>query len=105
MGLKIADKTDELIKDAKDELARARKEVAALAEDVDEGLESWVTLEIKKLEGKLSKYDPRIAKAVGLSTRLRDDAKKKEAEELYTIEQRALKIIKYHQRVRQLRND
>jgi len=103
--LRLADEADEAIKEARDEVAGARKELSDLAEGVDTELQPWLTGELRKLEAVVARYEPRLARAAGTSARFREDARRKEADELYALEREALAVIKYHQRAKKLTSD
>merc|ERR550532_2226975 len=48
--VRLADSTDELIREAKESTASAKKEYSGLNEGVHEDLAMWLNLEVKKLE-------------------------------------------------------
>jgi len=95
--LKLVEEIDESVKDAKEEVAKTKIEVSSLAEGVDDKLKSWMDTEVQKLEKKLQLNDPKLTKAATLISRCREDAKRKDAEELIAVEATALRVIKYHQ--------
>jgi hypothetical protein len=103
--VKLADETDELIKEAKDDITECRKTLGTLAEDVDESLKAWLTGQVKGLEVKLNRCDPRLARATNMVANFREKAKKKLADELAAIEKTAMAIIKHHQQVKKLKNE
>eukprot|EP00418_Pyrodinium_bahamense_P090414 CAMPEP_0179035354 /NCGR_PEP_ID=MMETSP0796-20121207/13068_1 /TAXON_ID=73915 /ORGANISM="Pyrodinium bahamense, Strain pbaha01" /LENGTH=1161 /DNA_ID=CAMNT_0020731625 /DNA_START=58 /DNA_END=3543 /DNA_ORIENTATION=+ len=103
--LKVADEVFEAIKDAREEAAKAKKEVTDLSDGVDVDLQAYIATQAKRLEEKMARFDPRLTRASNLATRFREDAKKKEADELYALEKRALDMIKFHKRANKLTNE
>lgn len=103
--LKLSDKTDELVKEAREAVAEAKEELKGISAGADVDLQAWLGLEVRKLQASLSTYEPRLTRASNLSVRFREDARKKEADEVYALEKKALALIKGHQRVKKLTNE
>jgi len=103
--VKTADEVDGLIKDAREKAATAKKTVAELTEGCEQDLKVWFTGEQKKLEFRMNRFDQRLLKVSTLCAKFREDAKKKEAEEINVLEKAVVKMLKYHQRTRDLTNE
>lgn len=103
--LKLCEAADGAIKEAAESVAEARKTVASLPEGCDAELRPWVIGEEQKLQFKMSRFDARLQKLSTVSTKFRDDAKKRETAELIEIEKKAITMIKYHQRVKKMKNE
>jgi len=103
--LKHADEIDEAVKEAKEAGSEAKTTLTEIAEGVDEDLKVWLGFEIRKLQGSLNSQDPKLTRASNVTSKIRDDARKKESEEIYALEKRALDLIKGHQRVKKLSNE
>jgi len=101
----LANETDEAIKEAREEAAKAKKEVAELSEGVDVDLQAWMMSEQKKLEIKMARFEVRLTRATNLAQRFREDAKKKEADELYALEKRVLDMIRHHQQKNKMKGE
>jgi len=103
--LKLADATDDAVKEAREEVAKAKQELVEITEGADSDLQAWLSLEVRKLQSKVTSFEPRLARAANLSSRFREDARKKDAEEVYVLEKKAIALVKYHQQVKQLKNE
>jgi len=95
--IKLADEVDEAIKVAREAHAETKKTTGGLAEGVEQELKLWLTGEVKKLDGKMARFDSRLTKVTSTSTKFHEDAKKKDGEELKIFEKRVIKMLKYHQ--------
>jgi len=102
---KLADELDELVKDAREEAADAKKEVVQLTEGCEQELKLWFTSEQKKLEFKMNRFDARLQKAASLCAKFREDARRKEHEEMDALEKSVVKMLKYHQRAKDFTNE
>jgi len=102
---KMADAAEEAIKDAKEECASARKAVADLSQQVDPDLAPWLTIEQKKLETKMSRFEPRLSKSTSLVAKFREAAQRRQHEEIDACEKTALKMLRAHKRVNKLSNE
>jgi len=100
-----AEATDKLVKEAREAVAEVKQELTDIAEGVEEDLKVWLGFEIRKLQSSLATHDPKLSRASALSSKYKEDARKKEAEELYALEKKALALIKGHQRVKKLSNE
>mmetsp|Transcript_51412 Transcript_51412/g.161598 ORF Transcript_51412/g.161598 Transcript_51412/m.161598 type:complete len:1046 (+) Transcript_51412:165-3302(+) len=103
--IKLADEVSEAIKEAKEASVRAKKEVTDLADGVDADLQGWLALEMKALEDRMAKFEPRLVRASSYAARFREDAKIKESDERYALEKQALEMIKNHRRVNKLSSE
>lgn len=103
--LKLAEEAQELIKGAKEEMVKQRAEVATLSEGAHESLAQYLTLEVKKLNVKIDFNEQRLTKATGQAAKAKDDAVKKEQEELISLGKRAVAAIKHHQNEKKILND
>merc|ERR1712176_226512 len=101
----LADEVDEAVKEAKEDANKAKREAAELSEGVDADLKMWITVEMKKLEAKMGRFDVRLARATNLSTRFREEAKVKEAAELSVLETKVLAMLRYHRNQNKLKNE
>lgn len=97
MLLKLAEEVEEAVKKAREEAASTKQEVGAIAKDVDDALKVWLNGEVKKLEHKLQASEPRLTRSGAAVTKCREDARRKENEELYKIEKQAFAMVKFHQ--------
>jgi len=102
--LKLVEEVDELVKEAKEGVTGAKTTTTALNEASEPELKAWLAGEVSKLQKKMASFDGRIATSVNLASRCRDDAKKKESQELEKIEKAAVAMIKYHQTTKKLSN-
>jgi len=80
--VKLADETDGVIEESKAASAKAAEAVAALAGEVEAELKSFLTVEVKKLEGSMKGFEQRITKFTQTSSKWRADAQKKAHTEL-----------------------
>jgi len=103
--LKLSDETDAKVKDARDGVAEVKQEITTISEGIDVDLQAWLSTEVRKLQASLSSCEPRLTRASNLSARFREDARKKEADEVHALEKTAIAIIKGHQRVKKLKNE
>jgi len=103
--IELADEADELIKDAREDVASAKKAAAGLLEGCEDDLKAWLAGEQTKLEATTGRLEARLAKATAQAAKFREDARKKENEEVSIVEKRALKMLKHHQRVNHMKNE
>jgi len=102
--VKLADAVEQAIRDAREEVAKAKVEADGLAEGCDDALKLWINAESKKLDNRIASLEPRLVRANGFASKCRDDARKKENEELNKIEKNAIGMIKFHQTKHNLSN-
>lgn len=95
---KLADETDDLIKKARVAMVGARQELDKVGADLDVDLKAFVAAEAKGMQMQLGRMESRIARAVNLSTRFRDQAAKKKIVEMDRLRKSSLKVIRYHQK-------
>jgi len=95
--VKLSEEVDEAVKGARDATAEAKKTVDGISEGVHQELKLWLLGEVKKLEFAMARFEPRLTKVAETSTKFRDGAKKRDAEELKIFEKRAIAMLKYHQ--------
>mmetsp|Transcript_108929 Transcript_108929/g.274119 ORF Transcript_108929/g.274119 Transcript_108929/m.274119 type:complete len:783 (+) Transcript_108929:114-2462(+) len=103
--IKVADEVDELIKQAREDAACVKKNVSEVTEGCEAELKVWLVGEQKKLEFKMTRFDLRLAKSTTLCAKFREEAKKKEVEELDMFEKKAVQMLKYHQRTKDITNE
>merc|ERR1712137_908181 len=105
----VADEADEMIKDARATVAAARSQIDSLSTNLDErfarDLKSFLELESKQLEIRMGRMDSRLSRTINLSSRFRDEAIKKQAAELQQLRKNALKVMRYHQKLKKLKNE
>lgn len=82
-----------------------KEKVAALGENADEALKPFCKLEARKLEQRLLAFEPRLQRSAVNTTRCREDGRRKEREEIATLEKRTKSAIKHHQRDKSLSNE
>merc|ERR1712126_46495 len=68
-------------------------------------MQAWLKEEEKKLDFRSSRLETRLAKASAQVSKFQDEARKKDTEELLSIEEMALKVIRYEQQVNNLSNE
>jgi len=99
-------KAEDLIKEGKDAVAAARKQIESLSEGVvDQEIQPWLNVEVQKLDGRTKPFDARITGATFTVARAREDTKKKEILELDRLRAKALTIMRHHQRAKTLKNE
>lgn len=97
-----ADDMEQAVKAAKDGLAEARKVLEDLKSGVDPDLLDWVTGEVRKQEARLRPLDGKLVKAANTASRIRETAKKKDAEELQELRSQAVMLLRSHQTTKKL---
>jgi hypothetical protein len=103
--VKRADEIEEKTKEAKTQAEEMKGKITAVREDVDEDVLVWLNTQVRPVEGKTARFLPRLEKISQAAQRLRESAKWKEREELVTFEKRAVAMIKYHQKKKDLSNE
>jgi len=101
----LAEEADAAVKKAREEVAETRTVVVGLLDGVEQELKTWLTTEVRKLETRLQKCEQKLTKAASWTTRFREDARRKESEELLALEKEVLRLIKYHQGEAKSNND
>lgn len=102
---KMADEIDEQIKDAREDAAAAKTATTELAEDCEAELKTWLALEQKKLDMRINRFDVRLTKAATLCGKFREELKKKATEEIGVLEKKVIKLLKYHQRAKDITSE
>lgn len=97
---KLSDEVDAAVQAAREAQAEIKKTITGLSEGVEPELKAYIMIETKKLEGRMRSWEGRLGKVAMQSNRCREDAKKKEVEELKTFEKQAIAMLKYHQSVK-----
>lgn len=98
--VKLAEEADAAVQAGREMHAEVKKTVSGLAEGVEIELKAYIMIETRKLEGKMLRWESRMGKVAAMSNKCRDDAKKKEVEELKGFEKKAIAMLKYHQGVK-----
>merc|ERR1719215_138462 len=97
-----AEEAENGVKEIREESIECRKAAVDLMEGVEMEHKVWLFGEQKKIEFRLGRFEPRLSKAVTMAIMFRAEAKKKEFESLVALEKKALKLLKGHQRVKDL---
>lgn len=100
--LEQATEAEELAKEAKDLVTAAKKTVEELSEGTDEELKFWLMAESKKIMMKLKPLDLRLQKVSMLTTKLKEQGKKKDVEELTKVRELVVANLRYHQSQKKL---
>merc|ERR1712217_794500 len=96
--LKMVDEAQGLATEAKEELETQRKESQELCEDVEDPLlKAFISVEVKKIQGAITAFENRLSRTVTTVNAGRDNAKRKEVNEVAGLEKTAIAMIKYHQ--------
>lgn len=91
---------------AKASTAAARAGLDGLGADLEgsikEELQGFLSEQVKKHDGKLGRMGPRILRTENLCKQFREEAVKKQANELSRLRAGAVKVLRYNQRIKQL---
>lgn len=100
------DETDELVKAAREQVVEVRLALKSIGgeEDLQPELKQWLMLQARPVEGRIGLAEPRLFRVMNVSSRNRQEAKKKDADELAALEKRVLAVMKYHQTEKKLAN-
>jgi len=102
----LCDEVEEKIKPTKESVADFKKEVAALREDVDPEVLPWlISGPLKLLESKTNRLEPWIGKTATLVQKSRADAKNKATAEVKAFEAKAVAMLRFHQKTKDLTPD
>jgi len=101
----LADSVESLLTEAKASVKTATDAITALNSDVEAELKVFLMAEVKKLESSSKPLDGRITKVSGVSSKLRAEATKKNAQELDKLRKDALEVISHHQGQKDLTNE
>lgn len=107
--LVLADETDAMIEESRNTVSEAREQIDNLAKGVEKrfeaDLQEFLRQEAKQLECRMGRMDSRIGRATNLSVRFRASALQKRVAELEKLRAQALKVVRYHQKVKNLKQD
>jgi len=97
-----ADEIDDVVKEVREETAEAKKAIAEFFEEVDEDLKVLIAPEKTRLEIMSGRFEPKLVRVGALTQKVREDAKKKDFEEIFAFEKKAVKMLRHHQKVKEL---
>jgi len=98
----LADESENTIKEAREGGAKAKEALKELATGIDFDLKTWLEVNVRRPEGVVLRCEQRLSKIGVITAKLRDDARKKETEEMYTVEKEVLNMIRHHQHAKEL---
>lgn len=98
-----AEEVESTVNAATSSVGSCKEMVAELNVDVVSELKSFLTSEIKKLEGQVRGLDTRLSKARGTVNKFKAEANKKSGIELEGLRESVLQMIRHHQAAKNLR--
>lgn len=101
----FADEIDLQVKDVKDLVEELRNDLTKVKQEANSEVTAWFLTEMRPVETRHAKLEPRLQMVSNASTRFRETMKSKERAELLAVEQTATNMLRYHQKVSNLRSD